>query len=65
VKDAYDAFSSSEKRFVICSRAQKFSVNYGHFDMLLGTHAAAEIFPLVRDWLDAHAGARRPEQAAS
>jgi poly(3-hydroxyalkanoate) synthetase len=56
VKDAYDAVSSTEKRFVICSRAQKFSVNYGHFDMLIGKHAPAEIYPVLRDWLDAHAG---------
>jgi pimeloyl-ACP methyl ester carboxylesterase len=57
VKDAYDLVSSTDKRFVILSRAQKLSVNYGHFDMLLGTHSAAEVYPVIRDWLDAHAAA--------
>lgn len=56
VKDAFEAVSSTEKRFVILSRAQKFSVNYGHFDMLLGPHAAVDVFPVVVDWLDRHAG---------
>lgn len=55
VKDAFDAVSSTDKRFVICSRAQKFSVNFGHFDLLLGNRAAAEVYPLIRDFLVAHA----------
>ncbi len=59
VKDAHDAVASADKRFVICSRAQKFSVNYGHFDMLLGNHAPAEVYPVVREWLDGHGAERR------
>ena len=54
VKDAYDAVSSADKRFVILSRAQRSTVNYGHFDMLLGTHARTDVFPVIRDWLVAH-----------
>jgi pimeloyl-ACP methyl ester carboxylesterase len=54
VKVTHDAICSSDKRFVICSRAQKFAVNYGHFDLLLGEHAPAEIFPLVHEWLAEH-----------
>jgi pimeloyl-ACP methyl ester carboxylesterase len=56
VKDAYDAFSSKEKRFVILSRAQKRAVNYGHFDMLLGTHSSEEVYPVIREWLDVQMG---------
>ena len=56
VKDAYDAVSSTDKRFLILSRAQQFSVNYGHFDMLLGTHARVDVFPVIREWLAAHGG---------
>lgn len=63
VKDAFDAISSTDKRFVICSRAQKFSVNYGHFDLLLGSHAPKEIYPLVRDFIAAHTTAET-ERAA-
>ncbi|HEX2569843.1 MAG TPA: alpha/beta hydrolase [Polyangia bacterium] len=54
VKATHDTICSPDKRFVICSRAQKFAANYGHFDLLLGQHAPAEIFPLVRDWLAEH-----------
>ncbi|MSP63056.1 MAG: alpha/beta fold hydrolase [Myxococcales bacterium] len=61
VKDAFEAVGATDKRFVICSRAQKFSVNYGHFDLLLGNHAAREIYPLVLEWLDAHAPSARAQ----
>src|SRR5207249_5003287 len=65
VKDAYDLVTSTDKRFVICSRAQKFSVNYGHFDMLLGAHAPDEVYPLLGDWLDAHAEPAVAEEETS
>ncbi|HEY3356231.1 MAG TPA: alpha/beta fold hydrolase [Polyangia bacterium] len=55
VKDAFDAVGSSDKKLVICSRARGFQVNYGHVDLVLGRTAPVEIYPLVRDWLDAHA----------
>lgn len=66
VKSTHDAISSADKRFIICSRAQKFAVNYGHFDLLLGHHAPIEIFPLVREWLAEHEHRHvwhNPEQA--
>ena len=66
VKDAYEAISAPEKRFVICSRAQKFSVNYGHFDLLVGNTARVEVYPLVADWLARYgagrAAAAEPEE---
>jgi pimeloyl-ACP methyl ester carboxylesterase len=61
VKDAFEAVSSTDKRFLILSRAQGFSVNYGHFDMLLGTHARKDVFPVIRAWLDRQE-ATRPER---
>ena len=54
VKAAYESVSSTDKRFIILSRAQKCAVNYGHFDMLLGTHAPEDVYPLIVDWLDEH-----------
>jgi pimeloyl-ACP methyl ester carboxylesterase len=56
VKEAFSAVSSRDKRFFILSRAQKASVNYGHFDMLLGPHARDDVYPVVAEWLAAHAG---------
>lgn len=32
------------------------SVDYGHVDPLLGTTARAEIYPIIRGWLDAQSG---------
>ena len=61
VKVTFDAVGSTDKQFQICSRAQGMRVNYGHFDMVIGREAPAEIYPLVARWLDAHTGT--PEQA--
>jgi hypothetical protein len=55
VKVAFDAVGSKDKKFVICSRPGGFKVNYGHIDLVLGRNSPEEIYPLVRDWLDAHA----------
>lgn len=56
VKDTFDALGSKDKRFFICSRAQGLRVNYGHFDLVIGREAPAEIFPMVVRWLDQHSG---------
>ncbi len=54
VKDAHDAVTSADKKFVIASRGQSFSSNYGHLDLVIGRSAPKEIYPLVVEWLDAH-----------
>ena len=40
-------------------------MNYGHFDLLVGDRAPQEIYPLVLDWLDAHAGTDLPRRPSS
>jgi pimeloyl-ACP methyl ester carboxylesterase len=55
VKDAYDAVASADKKLVIASRGQALDANYGHLDLVLGRNAPKEIFPLVVEWLGAHA----------
>jgi pimeloyl-ACP methyl ester carboxylesterase len=57
VKDAYEAVASSDKKLVIASRGQALDANYGHLDLVLGRNAPKDIFPLVVDWLGAHADA--------
>jgi len=54
VKTTFESLGSSDKQFMICSRAQGLRVNYGHFDLVIGREAPAEIYPLVLRWLDAH-----------
>ncbi|HEY7954556.1 MAG TPA: alpha/beta fold hydrolase [Polyangia bacterium] len=57
MKLTFEALGSTDKQFQICSRAQGMRVNYGHFDMVIGREAPAEIFPLIAGFIDAHAGA--------
>jgi pimeloyl-ACP methyl ester carboxylesterase len=54
VKETHDALGASDKQFTICSRAQGCTVNYGHFDLVIGQKAPVEVYPLVAGWLSAH-----------
>src|SRR5262249_26840084 len=54
VKPPFDWLGSTDKQFMICSRARGLRVTHGHFDMVIGREAPAEIYPLVSRWLDAH-----------
>jgi pimeloyl-ACP methyl ester carboxylesterase len=57
VKETHDAFTgAADKEFRICSRAQGLRVNYGHFDLLWGSHAPDEVYPIVAAWLGARVG---------
>ncbi len=51
VKETHDAVGSRDKQFVLFSRAQGKRVNYGHFDLVIGREAPAEVYPVVSDWL--------------
>ncbi len=53
----YQGVGAEEKRFVIAGRAHGFAADYGHLDLTLGDHAAAEVFPLIADWVDRSPGA--------
>ncbi|MBO9539439.1 alpha/beta fold hydrolase [bacterium] len=41
-------------RWIECLRANGFSADYGHTDLLFGPRAPEEIFPHVLDWLRVH-----------
>ena len=43
---------SKEVAFEVLSRANGYSHDYGHVDMLLGLTAADEVLPLLVDWLE-------------
>jgi pimeloyl-ACP methyl ester carboxylesterase len=55
VKLTFDSVGSADKQFQICSRAQGMRVNYGHYDLLIGREAPAEIYPLIARWIESHA----------
>ncbi len=44
-----------EKAFLCAARAEGFSTDYGHGDLIFGRRAPQEVFPRIRDWIAAHA----------
>lgn len=56
VRRVYDTLASADKSLVIAGRAEGFTVDYGHADMLVGENASREIFPTITRWLTEHDG---------
>jgi pimeloyl-ACP methyl ester carboxylesterase len=52
VEAAFKAFGSPDKTFVRAGVADGFSVDFGHDDLLAGRSSPAEVFPVVRQWLE-------------
>ena len=50
----HEAISSKEKKLLVCGKAQGFSLDYGHIDLVLGTRARREIYPHISDWIERH-----------
>ncbi|WP_224361849.1 alpha/beta fold hydrolase [Hyalangium versicolor] len=47
---------STDKTFVICGRSHGFGSDFGHFDIIRGRRALAEVLPRVHEWMRAHSG---------
>jgi predicted alpha/beta hydrolase len=47
---AYELLASPRKRFVEVGRAEGFSADYGHLDLVLGLRVAGEVYPVIADW---------------
>lgn len=47
----FDQFGSSQRTFLCLGRAQGFSEDYGHVDMLVSKAAQNEVWPLLARWL--------------
>jgi len=43
---------STDKQWIHLAKANKFSADYGHCDMIWGKNAPQEVFPIIADWLD-------------
>lgn len=50
-----ERIGSRDKKLVIAGHSSGFAHEYSHVDLVLGRHAPDEIYPIVGDWLDAHA----------
>lgn len=48
---ARDAMKNAEVDYLLCSRANGFTCDYGHGDLVLGRCAPTEIFPRIESWL--------------
>lgn len=51
VRYVYDRVGSEEKAFREFGRAQSDVVDYGHGDIMLGSRAEDEVFPVIEAWL--------------
>ncbi len=50
----YDAIASADRQVRVFARAHGDRHDYGHLDLVVGDAAAAEVFPVVARWIDAH-----------
>jgi pimeloyl-ACP methyl ester carboxylesterase len=57
--DTYEAVSSGDKSLVIFSKANGYSVDYGHCDIILGKNSQKEVYPVILKWLDERAIGKR------
>lgn len=48
----YEQLGSEQRQFIALGREQGFSSDFGHTEMLVSVPAQAEVWPLVRDWLE-------------
>jgi oxygen-independent coproporphyrinogen-3 oxidase len=55
-KDMLDQMGGTDKTFVVCGRAQGFSADYNHEDILVRSAAQRELWPLIGDWLESRLG---------
>ena len=53
-RGVYDRLGSSDKELLIAGKAEGFSVDFGHVDLLVGPAARREIFPRIVRWLEEH-----------
>lgn len=47
-----DSVASRDRQWLLLGREAGFSHDFGHVDMLVGRTARAEIWPLIRQWID-------------
>jgi len=52
--EAYARVGSKDKRVEVFGRANGWAHDYGHVDLVLGETAAAEVFPVLLEWLAEH-----------
>lgn len=51
-RELFEQFGSERKQFLCLGREQGFTEDFGHVQMLVSKAAQAQVWPLVRDWLN-------------
>lgn len=54
IKSGYKDLGTTEKRFVIAGKISGYQEDYSHIDLVFGSNARDEIFPLIYDWIQRH-----------
>ena len=47
----HDSMGGAQKTFIVVSKAEGFSADYGHLGYALGKNAPTEVYPLLYEWL--------------
>lgn len=47
----FDRVAAPRKDWVLCSADEGFALDYGHYDLIGGVHAPAEVWPRIEDFL--------------
>jgi polyhydroxyalkanoate synthase len=55
-RGVYERLGSTDKELLVAGKAEGFSVDFGHVDLLIGPAARHEVFPRIVAWLEAHQG---------
>jgi pimeloyl-ACP methyl ester carboxylesterase len=55
-RGVFDRLGSSDKELIVAGKAEGFSTDFGHVDLLLGPAARKEIYPRIASWLKGHDG---------
>ena len=59
LKSIYDSVSSKDKAITIFSQANGYSADYGHCDLILGKYSEKDSYPVILNWLNERAAAKR------
>jgi polyhydroxyalkanoate synthase len=55
-RGVFDRLGSSDKELIVAGKAEGFSTDFGHVDLLVGPAARQEIYPRIASWLRGHDG---------
>ena len=56
LRTLHSELASEDRELTIAEPDSDEDGSYGHFDLILGRNAKAEVFPVIRTWLEAHDG---------